>query len=530
MRDAFLSWDEEFVLDVTVRYWEARAQGRPAGRRRLRRVLPRGRMDGPAAPPEGGRHLRAADAARRQAASTWPTRRASSPTSAPPPAATRELTPLLRVIDEIEGTQPTPSASPTAASDRRRRCRASTAPCRSSRGDTLALPPGAARHVQVLRMQPGDAITLFDGARRRVRGHRRAHGPQRRRGAWSARTTPVEREAPRAVHLAVGMPANERMDWLVEKATELGVASIQPLMTAHGVLRLAGERADKKRAHWEADRRRGLRAVRAQPRAGDPSGAAAGRLARGAGRRAARRALHPEPGRRHARRRRAAAPDRRAAPGAERPRRRPERRPRKQEAHRAAASRRSRSARACCAPKPRRWPRWSSLARPASLDRAMAERVSVPPRPQHALALSRLAPPARLAPCAAALRCRRCARPRRLERRGRADARRRCSPAVDQAYTQLMARPPSRKLLDAVKADHDALGRRPEDADRDRGAALQGAEARRGLPRAHEGAGPGRREDRRRRQRDRPAQGHRQRPEAARSRRTWTPCSRPAPT
>ena len=62
----------------------------------------------------------------------------------------------------------------------------------------------------------------------------------------------IEREAPRAVHLAVGMPANERMDWLVEKATELGVASIQPLMTAHGVLRLAGERADKKRAHWEA--------------------------------------------------------------------------------------------------------------------------------------------------------------------------------------------------------------------------------------------------------------------------------------
>jgi 16S rRNA (uracil1498-N3)-methyltransferase len=42
------------------------------------------------------------------------------------------------------------------------------------------------------------------------------------------------------------------MDWLVEKATELGVASIQPLATAHGVLRLAGERAEKKRAHWEA--------------------------------------------------------------------------------------------------------------------------------------------------------------------------------------------------------------------------------------------------------------------------------------
>jgi 16S rRNA (uracil1498-N3)-methyltransferase len=48
------------------------------------------------------------------------------------------------------------------------------------------------------------------------------------------------------------MPANERMDWLVEKATELGVVSIQPLATAHGVLRLSGERAEKKRAHWEA--------------------------------------------------------------------------------------------------------------------------------------------------------------------------------------------------------------------------------------------------------------------------------------
>jgi len=42
------------------------------------------------------------------------------------------------------------------------------------------------------------------------------------------------------------------MDWLVEKATELGVASIQPLHTAHSVLRLAGERATKKQAHWQS--------------------------------------------------------------------------------------------------------------------------------------------------------------------------------------------------------------------------------------------------------------------------------------
>jgi 16S rRNA (uracil1498-N3)-methyltransferase len=48
------------------------------------------------------------------------------------------------------------------------------------------------------------------------------------------------------------MPANERMDWLVEKATELGAASIQPLVAERSVLRLAGERAAKKQAHWQA--------------------------------------------------------------------------------------------------------------------------------------------------------------------------------------------------------------------------------------------------------------------------------------
>jgi len=116
---------------------------------------------------------------------------------------------------------------------------------------TLALPAGAARHVQVLRMQPGQALTLFDGRggeyAATVEGMGRSEVTVRV-GSHDA----VEREAPRAVHLAVGMPANERMDWLVEKATELGAASFQPLMTAHGVLRLSGERAEKKVAHWQA--------------------------------------------------------------------------------------------------------------------------------------------------------------------------------------------------------------------------------------------------------------------------------------
>jgi 16S rRNA (uracil1498-N3)-methyltransferase len=61
----------------------------------------------------------------------------------------------------------------------------------------------------------------------------------------------VEREAALKVHLAIGMPANERMDWLVEKAVELGAASIQPLLAERSVLRLSGERALKKQLHWQ---------------------------------------------------------------------------------------------------------------------------------------------------------------------------------------------------------------------------------------------------------------------------------------
>ncbi len=114
----------------------------------------------------------------------------------------------------------------------------------------LSLPEGAARHVQVLRLQPGDAVTLFNGEG----GECAAVVTRMGRSEVEVQIVShqeVEREAPRAVHLALGMPANERMDWLLEKATELGVAGLQPLQAERSVLRLSGERADKKRAHWQ---------------------------------------------------------------------------------------------------------------------------------------------------------------------------------------------------------------------------------------------------------------------------------------
>lgn len=116
---------------------------------------------------------------------------------------------------------------------------------------SLSLPDSTARHVQVLRMQPGQSITLFNG----------------QGGEWDATITRMgrsdvevclgahhasEREVGRRVQLALGMPANERMDWLVEKATELGVSSLQPLQTSRSVLRLSGERAEKKQNHWQS--------------------------------------------------------------------------------------------------------------------------------------------------------------------------------------------------------------------------------------------------------------------------------------
>ncbi len=120
-------------------------------------------------------------------------------------------------------------------------------------GDDIDLPAGAARHVQVLRMQPGGEITLFSGNANAGEfaatiTHMGRSDVRVLVGAHFA----VEREPQRQVHLAMSIPANDRMDWLVEKATELGVASVQPLMTERSVLRLSGERADKKRAHWQA--------------------------------------------------------------------------------------------------------------------------------------------------------------------------------------------------------------------------------------------------------------------------------------
>ena len=118
-------------------------------------------------------------------------------------------------------------------------------------GDALNLPSGTARHVQVLRLQPNDEITLFNGQG----GEFKAVVMHMGRSDVSVRVGEqihIERELNIRVHLWSGITANERMDWLLEKATELGATTLLPITAERSVLKLKGERADKKLAHWQA--------------------------------------------------------------------------------------------------------------------------------------------------------------------------------------------------------------------------------------------------------------------------------------
>ncbi|OYW37868.1 MAG: 16S rRNA (uracil(1498)-N(3))-methyltransferase [Hydrogenophilales bacterium 12-61-10] len=118
-------------------------------------------------------------------------------------------------------------------------------------GARFSLPPGPARHAaRALRLAVDDPIILFNG-----------HG-----GEYSARIeriqkddvavsltgfAGIERESRLRVMLAQGISSGERMDYTLQKAVELGVAAIQPIAAKRSVVKLAGERADKRVAHWQ---------------------------------------------------------------------------------------------------------------------------------------------------------------------------------------------------------------------------------------------------------------------------------------
>ncbi|MRX11068.1 16S rRNA (uracil(1498)-N(3))-methyltransferase [Pseudoduganella sp. FT25W] len=116
-------------------------------------------------------------------------------------------------------------------------------------GQQLALPDSVAHHIHVLRLAPGALITVFNGdggeyaaavvelGRRSVTVEIKAHAAR-------------EAELPFAVTLAQALPEGSKMDWIIEKAIELGVSGFQPLAAQRCVVKLSAERAEKKLEHW----------------------------------------------------------------------------------------------------------------------------------------------------------------------------------------------------------------------------------------------------------------------------------------
>src|SRR3990172_4411244 len=120
-----------------------------------------------------------------------------------------------------------------------------------SPGAEIVLPDAAARHaVSVLRLQVGDALNLFNGTGGEYRASLVAVNKRETR-VRLIEFDATERESPVDITLALGISAGERMDYSLQKATELGVTAIAPLATERSVVKLAGERADKRLQHWQ---------------------------------------------------------------------------------------------------------------------------------------------------------------------------------------------------------------------------------------------------------------------------------------
>lgn len=114
----------------------------------------------------------------------------------------------------------------------------------------LALPESIAHHaLRVLRLQDGDALVLFDGSGVEVDATLMVRGKQGFARLGERRC--LVRESPLRVVLVQALASGDKMDWIVQKAVELGASGVIPVQAERSVLRLAGERADKRHAHWQ---------------------------------------------------------------------------------------------------------------------------------------------------------------------------------------------------------------------------------------------------------------------------------------
>ncbi|OGS80152.1 MAG: 16S rRNA (uracil(1498)-N(3))-methyltransferase [Gallionellales bacterium GWA2_55_18] len=116
--------------------------------------------------------------------------------------------------------------------------------------DRFDLPPDAVHHAaRVLRLREGDRVEIFDGIGNECHGVIAEIGGKRV-VVGEITASNVDRESPLRVLLAQALSSSEKMDWVIQKATELGVTEIQPLNTERSVARLSVERTAKRLEHW----------------------------------------------------------------------------------------------------------------------------------------------------------------------------------------------------------------------------------------------------------------------------------------
>lgn len=117
-------------------------------------------------------------------------------------------------------------------------------------GATVDLPDEAAHHAaRVLRLGDGDGVVLFDGRGGSWRARLLRAGPAVR--AVLEEFDAADREPGLRVTLVQGLPAADKMDWVVQKCTELGVAAIHPVAARRSVVKLSGERLERRVHHWQ---------------------------------------------------------------------------------------------------------------------------------------------------------------------------------------------------------------------------------------------------------------------------------------
>ncbi|MGH8377735.1 MAG: 16S rRNA (uracil(1498)-N(3))-methyltransferase [Gammaproteobacteria bacterium] len=118
-------------------------------------------------------------------------------------------------------------------------------------GQSIELESAASKHLlAVLRLKPGAPLVLFDGSGREFEARLDAVSNHRAQVVTGARRE-GQPESPLRITLAQGISRGERMDYTIQKAVELGVAEILPVLTARSVVRLDQEQAARKRAHWQ---------------------------------------------------------------------------------------------------------------------------------------------------------------------------------------------------------------------------------------------------------------------------------------